>query len=413
MGQTDQMKLQKEEQQQLFQQVQQEQRQQADGLPPVEALLQQEQQPVQRRAPLPDEAPQEPVEIGGQTVQARMLARVEQEVEQAMEEIRQQEIENEEIERAVERMMPQQDPAFRIYNPQELAAMGKIRRRYHQYRQNSWNKKLAIARNAARSMLRMRQPDNEDWDEEYATLAERMDAHLNQTERQRARIYHRNARFFDAWARLITTHDEFNKDFFFPLQIFGMASEFEHEEGHFNYAEQVNGYLRGKENLHMLDEHLQQKIHYNGIPKQAEALVKGLKMAKLPYDMVLHKKVSMEAFNNMLDFNMEGDGEATLQKWQHADSDERHIATREIVDASMFPLQGEKDVEMIILARKGTQALPLGGTPINQRMNRNRNTVIIAPDTQLLVFKVEKKEGDGQGWRVYAETVPHPIASVE
>lgn len=310
MGQTDQMMLQKEEQQQAVQQMQQEQRQQADGLPPMDAPLQ-EQQPVQRRAPLPDDMPEQPVEIGGQTVQARMLAHVEQEVEQAVQEIEQQQAENAEIERAVERMVPQQ-AAFRIYDQQELAAMGKIRRRYHQHRQNAWHKKLAIARDAARSMLRMRQADDPAL-EDYAALPGWMDAQLHRNERQRDRLYHRNARFFDAWARLVQTHDEFNKDFFFSLRIFGLASEFDHEPGHYNYAEQVNGYLRGKANLNMLEEHLHDKIIFNGIPDQAEALVRGLKLAKLPHDMVLHKKLSMEAFNNMLDFTIDGEGETALQ----------------------------------------------------------------------------------------------------
>lgn len=79
----------------------------------------------------------------------------------------------------------------------------------------------------------------------------------------------------------------------------------------------------------------------------------------------------------------------------------------------MFPLQGgQEEVEMVILARKGTQGVPFGGTPLNQRMNRNRNTVVLAPDTQLNVLKVEKKEGDGQGWRVYVETLPVDLGSV-
>ena len=319
-----------------------------------------------------------------------------------------------------ESMMPQ--PSFRQYTPEQLRSLGKIKRTTYHVKKFFWDKKHALCQRGCQEMLDLRRVGQERFGQIQAN-AEDMERALRDNRREEVK----EARYEMAWHQM-----ENWKKF---LTGHGLERAYVAVKTYctFNHSLLVQGNPYEKfQNDELMDAYLQNDRIREQVPRKyfandrrgvltkemmadTDKLVAGAQFAKLPQDTVLCNWMDAAHLAQLLGMdNANLDGmEERLQ--QNPVIQEKGMMGGMLERGQLYPLKGK--VELVILAKTGTRAIPVNGTDL-VRGSKDNVDMLLAPGTRLRVISCEREytrndpddvtpDVSNETLRVYVETVPN------
>ena len=339
--------------------------------------------------------------------------RIGDEVQRRWEEQRRQ---REAVQREQESMLPR--PTFRQYNQEELRSLGKIKRTTYRVKKYFWDKKDSLCRQGYAEMMNLRRRGKEEFGDVGASMddMERSLAENARQDRKQAR-YRMAWNQVENWKKFLTGHSL--ERAYVAVQTYCTANYSILAQGNpyekFQNDELIDAYLQNDRDKTKVPrkyfENERRGVLTTGMMADTDKLADGVKFAKLPQDTVLCNWVDARHLAQLL-----GTGEENLEQALQGNPEfrEKGMMAGMLEREQQFPLKGM--VELVILAKAGTRAIPVNGTSL-VRGRKNSVDMLLAPGTRMRVIgsKAEMTRDnpddiapnvEGQTWRVYVEVLP-------
>lgn len=322
------------------------------------------------------------------------------------------------VQRERENLMPR--PTFRQYDQEELRSMGKIKRTAYRVKKHFWDKKERLCQQAYTEMMHLRREGRERFGTVAANVDD-MEQALNQNaQREEKEALYRMARNqVENWQKFLTGHGL--ERAYVAVQTYCTVNYSALIEGNpyekFQNDELIDAYLQNDRDRARVPRKYftneRRGVLTNGMMADTDKLVDGAKLAKLPQDTVLCNWVDAGHLAQLLGTQQENLGQA-LQG--NPEFREKGMMAGMLEREQQFPLRGM--VEMVILAKAGTRAIPVNGTSL-VRGRKNSVDMLLAPGTRMRVIgsreMMTRDHPDdivpnvhGQTtWRVYVEVLPN------
>ena len=130
-----------------------------------------------------------------------------------------------------------------------------------------------------------------------------------------------------------------------------------------------------------------------------------MKLGRLPNDMAVQRNIDMDGLAAMLHMTEE---EAAAYLRQFRPGSNTILQEKGFCSASLRRgAYTDRQVELVILARKGSAAVPICGTELERV--EGEEEILLAPGTKFRMMdarEVPNERGNGATWWVYLETLP-------
>ena len=310
------------------------------------------------------------------------------------------------IERDAEQILPK--PTFRVLSAEEQSSMGKISRTVYRVKhascQKSFAAKQALGRTALAKMKRLHR-NSALYMPPIEATAEGLEGALdnNRYADFHKMIYSFNRHYLGYWADLAKAND-------LPQALQGLAAysasanaDQAAMDGIDNFHV-MNSYLRNGRDLAKMPAGYRQRID-GRLQRLTDAAADGMKLARLPNDMAVQRNIDMDGLAAMLHLT-EAEAEAYLRDFRPGSNtilQEKGVCSTSLCRGAYT----DRQVELVILAHKGSAAVPVCGTDLEHV--EGEDEILLAPGTKFRMLEVREipnENGTGATWRVYLETLP-------